>query len=152
MTNNNIKYLEYYEQNDSFKKELLDQIGEVEWAGGKFLYNKICKNELNGKVYFIYDEDNKHIIAFASLSEYDEIYDTNLKPWIGCLYVFKPYRGNRYSEKLIKYILNNCKDCDYIYISTTHVGLYEKYGFVFKCIMKNFEGKDTQVFEYKINR
>ena len=146
----NVKYLEYYEQDELFKKELLSQINEVEWAGGPYLYNKIIKDELNGKVYIIYDEENKHIIAFASLSEFDEIYDTDLKPWIGCLYVFKPYRGNRYSEKLIKYILSNYKDSDFVYISSTHVGLYEKYGFVFKCKMNNFEGHETQVFEYKI--
>ena len=144
----NIVFLEYYEQDDKFKKQLLDQIGEVKWAGGPYLYNKIINNEPNLKVYVIYDEDNKHIIAFAALLDVDEIHDIDLKPWISSLYVFESYRGKRYSEKLIKYIIDKC-DANNLYISSDHIGLYEKYGFKVIANMKNFEGHDTQVFEYK---
>lgn len=41
------------------------------------------------------------------------------------------YRGNRYSEKLIKYALEQAKLKGYeqVYLATNHIGLYEKFGF-----------------------
>lgn len=146
----NISYYEYFEQDETFKKFLLSQINEPLWGGAKYLYNKIITNDVRGKVYVIYDEDRNHIVSFASLSDYDEIDHTSFKPWIGCVYTFRPYRGSRYSEKLIKYILNECKNngVKKVYLSSDHIGLYEKYGFVFKKMMKTTKGTDTQVFVY----
>lgn len=54
--------------------------------------------------------------------------------WIGFVFTFPEYRGNRYSGQLIQHA------CEYgknkgdkvVYIATDHIGLYEKYGFEYK--------------------
>lgn len=151
---NNIDIIEYYEQDNEFKNKLLNQINEPLWNGARFLYNKIIKNELvNGKVYIVYDKDRDHIISFASLSDDDEIVDTDLKPWIGCVYTFRPYRGNRYSQILINHILDKAKEnkINYVYLSSDHQGLYEKYGFKKIGMMKRTEGYETQVYSIKLD-
>lgn len=148
---NNVSIIEYYEQNEEFKRKLLNQINEPLWGGAKYLYNKILNNELmNGKVYILFDSDRNHIISFLSLSDFDDIINTNLKPWIGCVYTFRPYRGNRFSEKLIMHTLKEAKknNIDYVYLSSDHKGLYEKYGFEFVDTMTRTEGYTTQVFKY----
>ena len=151
LTPSNISIIEYYDQDDKSKEELLNQINEPLWPGARYLYNKIKTNSLvNGKVYIIYDNDKNHIITFASLSDTDEIASVDLKPWIGCIYTFRPYRGNRFSEMIINYILNIAKEnnIDNVYLSSNHKNLYEKYGFVLEGIMKTINNDETQVFRY----
>ena len=77
----------------------------------------------------------------------DCIVDDNLFPWIGFVYTFPEYRGNRYSELLI----NNCADIakkkgfEKLWIATDHDGLYEKYGFVYLENRIDCWGEDSKV-------
>lgn len=142
----------YFEQDDEFKKILIDQINEPLWVGAKHLYKRLINNEQSGRVFLIYDKERAHIVSFATLSNFDEIENDNFKPWIGSVYTFRPYRGNRYSEKLIKYILRIAKNenCDFVYLSSDNVGMYEKFGFELLGIMKTVRGNETQVFRYDL--
>ncbi len=145
---NNIEIFDYYEQDDEFKKILLDQISEPIWPGAKHLYDSIKNNSNHGKLFIMYDRDNNHIITFGTLHDFDEIKSDLLKPWIGSIYTFRPYRGNRYSEKLIKFILNSAKQDGYefVYLSSDNQGMYEKYGFELYDMMTTVRGNETQVF------
>lgn len=71
-----------------------------------------------------------------------------MKTWIGFVYTFPEYRGNRYSEKLINYamILAKKQGYDRVYISSNNKGMYEKFGFEFMKMMNNVDGHETQVF------
>ena len=40
------------------------------------------------------------------------------------------------------------KEC--VYISTNHVGLYEKYGYEFYGMQKDIEGEDTRVYRKRV--
>lgn len=146
----NIEIFDYYEQNESFKKVLLSQIKRPSWRGAKYLYNNIKNGTNRGKLFIMFDKDRNHIISFGALTDFDEIETDKLKPWIGSIYTFEQYRGNRYSEKLIKYILSVAKreGNEFVYLSSDHIGLYEKYGFELYGEMQNIEGKTTQVFVY----
>lgn len=145
----NIEIFDYYEQDEEFKIQLLEQINEPTWKGAKYLYNNVKNNLVKGKLFIMYDKDNNHIISFCALLDFDEI-ESHLKPWLGSLFTFLPYRGKRFSEELIKYILRVAKSegNEYVYLSTNEIGLYEKYGFTFYGMMTTVEGEITQVFVY----
>lgn len=150
----NIEIFDYYEQDEDFKKILLEQINEPIWPGAKHLYDNIKNNLSHGNLFIMFDKDKNHIISFGTLSDFDEIESDILKPWIGYIYTFRPYRGNRYSEKLIKYILNIAKEngSEFVYLSSDNQGMYEKFGFDFYKMMKTVRGNETQVFVYDTKR
>ncbi len=54
-------------------------------------------------------------------------------PWIGYVYTYPNFRGHRYSQYLIDYLLKVAKTKGYtsVYLATEHKGLYEKYGFLY---------------------
>ena len=147
---NNIEIFDYYEQDDNFKKILLEQINEPIWPGAKHLYDNVKNNSDHGRLFIMYDKDKNHIISFGTLHDFDEIKSDELKPWIGSIYTFRPYRGNRFSEKLIKYILNVAKQDgnEFVYLSSDNEGMYEKFGFELYDMMTTVRDNETQVFVY----
>ena len=62
---------------------------------------------------------------------------------------YPKHRGNRYSEKLIRYACCLAKQDGYgkVYLSSNEVGLYEKYGFIYLKRLHTLWGEETQVFE-----
>lgn len=78
----------------------------------------------------------------------DDIQPTELAPWIGFVYTFPEYRGHHYAGVLLDYAecLATAMDYGYIYISTGHTGLYEKYGYEFYRLEKDIEGGDSRVY------
>lgn len=147
---NNIEIFDYYEKDIELRRKLLNQINEPLWKGAKDLYERVKNNEEHGKLFIMYDIDKDHIISFGTLQDFDEIKSDELKPWIGSIYTFRPYRGNRYSEKLIKLILQIAKNNgnQYVYLSSDNKGMYEKFGFKLYGMMKTVKGNETQVFVY----
>ena len=92
-------------------------------------------------------EEDK-LLSFCTLAEKDDIKNTILSPWIGFVYTFPQYRGNRYMGLLIDEAIKLAKKNrnKNIYISTNAIGLYEKYGFEFYQILKDLEDKDSHVY------
>lgn len=146
----NIEIFDYYEQDENLKKILLEQINEPLWKGARHLYENVSNNSEHGKLFIMYDKDRNHIISFGTLHDFDEIKSDTLKPWIGSIYTFRPYRGNRFSEKLIKYILNIAKQegNEFVYLSSDNQEMYEKFGFDLHSMMTTIRGNETQVFVY----
>lgn len=95
--------------------------------------------------------NDKELVSFCTLAEEDDIRDSGLTPWIGFVYTFPQYRGNRYAVILLEHGYETAKNygAKQIYISTGETGLYEKYGYTFYKIMKDAHGEDSRV--YKIN-
>ena len=136
----------------------LSKINESTWKAGKFLYELIKNNKLkehtseNVKVFLLVD--NFDLVSFCILADKDEIELSNIKPWIGFLYTFEKYRGNRYSSILIKHCEDYAKKLGYqnIYISTNHENLYEKYGYnLYLENVLNIYGSYSQVYIKRLN-
>lgn len=145
-----MKVIEYFSTDN--QEYWLSKIKESDWVAGHFLYELIKKNELtklvgeNTKVLLLTNE--LELISFCTLSDIDDIEITELTPWIGFVYTFPKYRGNRYIGKLFNYAeeLSKSNGFSNIYISTNHRGVYEKYGFTFLQIMKDRHGEDSRVY------
>lgn len=120
-----------------FKNEqyVIDYFRNCSWGAAKFLYKLIDEKKVeevlgeNTKIIALVD--NQKVISFATYAKRDCIIDDKLFPWIGFVYTDKEYRGNRYSQQVINYIINKATIDDFsnVYLATDHIGFYEKYGF-----------------------
>ena len=134
------------------KEHWIAQIKKSNWNAGDFLAYLLEEGKLKdtlGKtalVLMLVDEDE--LISFCTFAPLDDIQPTSLSPWIGFVYTFKEYRGNRYVGRLLDYgeCLATIMGKENIYISTNHIGLYEKYGYQFLQISKDIEGDDTRIY------
>ncbi|MGN0667336.1 MAG: GNAT family N-acetyltransferase [Huintestinicola sp.] len=135
------------------KKEYwLNEIKKSDWEAGKYLYQLLKENSLKSilgetaLVPMLVDEDK--LIAFCTLAPLDDIQPTDLSPWIGFAYTFPQYRGHRYLGLLLDYAesIATIMGKGYIYISTNHTGLYEKYGYEFFKMDKDIGGEDSRVY------
>lgn len=72
-------------------------------------------------------------IFLTRIKSIGRIRDKSMFPWLGFLFTYPDYRGNRYSEKLLKYVEEEAKSENYliVYLRTDHTGLYEKYGYTY---------------------
>lgn len=123
---------------DSRKPLWLQQIASADWSAARYLVSLLHNAEAfddylgsGARLYLL--ADGEKLLSFATLSKKDCIVDDSLYPWIGFVYTFPAYRGNRYSELLIRHAEAAARKYGYekVYISTDHDNLYEKYGFTY---------------------
>ena len=135
----------------------LRQIGKSDWGAGQFLYNLLRENKFknvvgeSSKVLMLTDESE--LISFCTYAEKDDIQPTELTPWIGFVYTFPEYRGHRYVGYLFQEIekLAKAEKVQDIFISTNHIGLYEKYGCEFYQMMNDMNGEPSRVYRKHVN-
>ncbi|NYB74344.1 GNAT family N-acetyltransferase [Sedimentibacter hydroxybenzoicus DSM 7310] len=150
-----MKVIEYFTSEN--KEHWKEQIALADWSAAKFLL-KLLNNtqkfdELlggDGKLFFLLDGEN--IVSFVTLTRQDCIRDENMFPWLGFLYTYPAYRGNRYSEKLLKYAEEQAISDNHpiVYLATDHIGLYEKYGYTYLETRKDYLDEDTRIYYKKL--
>lgn len=96
--------------------------------------------------------ENGEPAAFCTLSQKDAIDDEKLFPWIGFVYTAEEFRGKRLSEAVIRAALETASEKGYekVYLTTDHIGFYEKYGFVYLENRKDVFGCDSRIYVYNI--
>lgn len=145
-----MKVIEYF--NAENKEHWLSKIKESDWRAGQYLHELLKTGELkqlvgeNTKVLLLVDGEK--LVSFCTFAEMDDIQPTDLTPWIGWIYTFPEYRGNRYAGKLLQHAEMLAREAGVksTYISTNHEGLYEKYGYEFYQTMKDIGGEDSRVY------
>ncbi len=134
------------------KEYWLSKIKESDWRAAQYLHELLKNQQLkqsvgdNTKVLML--TDGEELISFCTFAEKDDIQPTDLTPWIGWVYTFPNYRGNRYVGILLRHAEALAKEAGIknIYISTDHIGLYEKYGYEFFQMMRDMGGQDARVY------
>ena len=134
------------------KKHWLDEIRKSDWRAASFLVHLINENKIektlgkDTKLYILTDNDKA--VAFVTLSEKDCLDAPDLSPWIGFVYTFPQYRGNRYMGLLIDEAIKIAKKNGNknIYISTNEIGLYEKYGFTYMESRIDIYGEEARIY------
>ena len=130
----------------------LNEIQKSDWGAGQYLYELLRDHRLkelcgeSTKVLLL--ADGEQLVSFCTYAEQDDIREPSLTPWVGFVYTFPAFRGNRYMGKLLDYaeVLARGEGHRYIHISTGETGLYEKYGYSFWKTMKDVNGEDSRVY------
>lgn len=150
-----MKVISFY---DSDRREhWLGEIKRSDWSAGAFLYKMLSNDTFfdtvgeNSRVLLLTDGDE--LVSFCTYAEKDDIQPTELTPWIGFVYTFPEHRGKRCFGFLLDEAVRLAKKdgVKEIYISTNHVGLYEKYGCEFKTMLNDIEGNPSRIYVKGIN-
>lgn len=145
-----MKIIEFFTADD--KEFWLKKISECEWGAGQFLADMLRNNTLQSNVgenvLVPMLTDGDRLVSFCTLAPLDDIQPTDHTPWVGFVYTFPQYRGHRYAGLLLDYAecIATIMGKEYVYISTNHVGLYEKYGYEFFETAKDIGGEDSRVY------
>ena len=145
-----MKIIDYFLAED--RECWFSRIKESDWDAAQFLCELLETNSLKRlvgeKTKLLLLIDGEELISFCTFAERDDIPNTELTPWIGWVYTFPKYRGNRYAGKLLDHARELAFEQGHanIYISTNAVGLYEKYGYTFYKIMQDLGGEDSRVY------
>lgn len=141
-------------------KKWIDKIENCDWDAAKLLAELLRDHKrleealgCNGEIFIMKHQDE--LVAFATLTQRECIYDDSLYPWVGFVFTVPKYRGHRYSEHVIEYVCQRAKNRKdkVVYIATEHAGgLYEKYGFIYKEDRTDVFGAVNQVYYKELTK
>lgn len=145
-----MKVTNYFDTDN--KEHWIEEIKKSNWRAGPFLAKLLAEGRFFGemgetsKVLLLTDGDK--LVSYCTFAELDDIRPTDLTPWIGFVYTFPEYRGHRYAGILFDEVerLSREEGIEKVYLSTTHIGLYEKYGFEFFAMMEDIDGNPSRVY------
>ena len=134
----------------------LEEIKRSDWGAGAFLHELISNGTFfeavgqGSKVLLLIDGDE--LLSFCTYAQKDDIQPTELTPWMGFVYTFPEHRGHRYMGLLLEEIERLAKEehISEVYISTNHIGLYEKYGCEYRTQMNDMDGELSRIYVKKI--
>lgn len=92
------------------------------------------------------------IIGGAGLITNDFISRGDLYPWICAVYIEEAHRGNAYATLLMEKAKRDTKrfGYKYLYLSTEHIGYYEKYGFSYIGQGYHPWGEESRIYEIEV--
>lgn len=145
-----MQIVNYFESDN--KEKLVEMLGTSDWGAAKFLVKLLQEGTFmstlggEGSLYMMLDDDKP--VAFVTLTKQDCVADESMFPWAGFVFTYPQYRGNRYSEQIIKHALEEAKKQGHtkVYLATDHVGMYEKYGFVYLENRVDVWGDDSRIY------
>lgn len=139
-------------KNGEYWNETINFADNCSWKAGPYLANQMRKEEFVDWERVFIARNSGEIIGFCTLAKTDCIPDVPYTPYIGFMFVKEEYRGNRISEKLIKYALEYAKKIGYskVYLVSGEQGLYEKYGFIKIDDKEDRWGNKEQIFSIDI--
>ena len=100
--------------------------------------------------YLLEKEGEK--IGCAGLVTNDFISRVDLYPWVVAVFIDENHRGNAYSSLLLEKAKSDTKNMGYkyLYLSTQHIGLYEKVGFQYIGQGYHPSGGESRIYEIKL--
>lgn len=136
----------------------LGEIGKSDWDAGEYLYRLLKDGAFfdfageGSRVLLLTDGDA--LVSYCTYAKKDDIPQTDLTPWVGFVYTFPAYRGRRCVGLLFEEAdrLARQAHVSELYVSTNHVGLYEKYGCTFKMFATDFEGRQSRIYVRKVGQ
>ncbi|MBP5168441.1 MAG: GNAT family N-acetyltransferase [Oscillospiraceae bacterium] len=150
-----MKVIDYFKSDR--QQHWLEEIKRSDWGAGAYLFELISKGTFfdavgeESRILLLIEGDA--LISYCTYAEKDDIQPTELTPWMGFVYTFPEHRGHRYIGKLFDEIERIAREegISEVYISTNHIGLYEKYGCEYKTQMNDIDGTPSRIYVKKIS-
>lgn len=116
---------------DGLWNQVRDYADQCSWRAGKSLADAMDNHLFTEWERVIVALDHQKICGYCTVAKTDCIPDLPYTPYIGYLFIDEEYRGNRLSQKLMRYAMDYLKSIGFakVYLITDHENLYEKYGF-----------------------
>ena len=146
--------IHFFESDD--QAHWISEIEKSDWSAGAFLARLLREGTFfrtvgpRSRVLLLADGDE--LISYCTYAERDDIQPTELTPWVGFVYTFPAHRGRRCAGLLFREVrrLAEAEHVSAVYLSTNHVGLYEKYGFEYLTQMTDIEGNPSRIYALRI--
>jgi len=97
---------------------------------------------------------DKKIIGMYQLTHEDLFARPDIYPWLANVYIAEEYRKKGYGKILLETIKTNAQAnlfYEELFLYTTHVGLYEKYGWEFVYMIDTFQQEDNMQRLYRLS-
>lgn len=136
----------------------LAELRLADWEAGALLCRMLdegtLERDLGEGAEVILLTDGDRLVSYCTFAPYDDVCDDRSEtPWIGFVYTFPAYRGRHCAGQLLAYCeqLAARAGKQYVYISTPHVGLYEKYGYDFHRHANDYLGNACRVYRKELS-
>ncbi len=146
-----MKIINYYDSKNN--EYWLGKIRQCDWDAGQYLATLIEEDSLKklcGQTtqVLLLTKDNQ-LLAFCTYAEQDDIPNTALTPWVGFVYTFPTFRCRGCMGLLLNYAQKLAMEQGHssLYISTNHIGLYEKYGYQLFAELADIAGEQSRVYK-----
>lgn len=133
---------------------LWEQLHHCDWQAGHFLHGMLSAKGLQRTFgsfveIFLLTQGEK-LIGFMTLSEKEDyiVIEDDIKPWLGFLCIMPQYRNHRLCALLLEHGRNTAGAMGYewVYLTTDHVDLYEKFGFTHIGSVDDRDGNPSKVY------
>jgi len=140
-------------ENPEYKDKAIDYISS-KWSVSRIIYDDSISHSLTTPnplpQWYLLELDGE-LIGCAGLITNDFISRMDLYPWLCAVFIEESHRGNAYAKLLMDKAKQDAKNGGFtsLYLSTHHIGYYEKYGF--KYIGDGYHPWDETSRIYEIN-
>ncbi|MBN2280246.1 MAG: GNAT family N-acetyltransferase [Candidatus Marinimicrobia bacterium] len=142
-------------ENPEYKDQAI-QYFQSKWQSVLPVIYEDCINHCIGSIsplpqWYILEKEGI-IMGCAGLITNDFISRMDLYPWICALYIEENHRGNHYGSLLIDKAKRDAKEARFqsLYLSTDHIGYYEKYGFVYIGQGYHPWGEESRIYQCQL--
>lgn len=141
-------------ENPEYKDKVIDYLSSKWSSVSRLIYDDCithCLSTPNPLPQWYLLLDGDEIIGCAGLITNDFISRMDLYPWVCGLFIEEKYRGNSYGSLLLTKAKKDSRKAGFenLYLSTDHIGFYEKYGF--RYIGQGYHpwGDESRIYEYR---
>ncbi len=134
--------------------KLREQLRDCDWRAGHFLHGILSTEGMERtfgsfvEIYMLIQGDK--LIGFMTLSEKEDciVIEDAPKPWLGFLCIMPQYRNHRLCSLLLEHGRNaaGAMGYEYVWLTTDHIGLYEKFGFTHIRTVSDRSGNPSKVY------
>lgn len=140
--------------NPELKEQVVEYISS-KWSMSRIIYEDCIKHCLTASgslpQWYLLKKGNE-IIGCAGLITNDFISRMDLYPWLCGLFIEEEHRGHTYGLLLIEKAKEDARKGGFskLYLSTDHIGYYEKYGFRYIGDGYHPWGEQSRIYEISL--
>lgn len=141
-------------EHPEYKDRAIEYISS-KWSVSRVIYedcigHSIAAESILPQWYLL--EKEEELIGCSGLVTNDFISRMDLYPWFCALFIEERYRGNSYGSLLIEKAKQDARNAQFrnLYLSTDHIGYYEKYGFNYVGQGYHPWGEESRIYKIEL--